>query len=227
MEDVRLGRFMSVDPLTAKFPWYSPYQFAGNDVIRHMDLDGAEPMLPPILGNSGWLVSPQIGLLSESEVVVRPVIEPKVEPRAVPEMQEHHIFPRQFKNNDVVRGARDEGLKFEGAENKLPVEKFNRSSGNGRHGNHPDYNKEVQRRINEFKKDNPNWTKEDALKFIRSQIKDLKQKIEANPDKKVNDLFKAIEPPTSTPRNDNTTVKPPVDPSKVAPPPPEPCDGCI
>ena len=41
--DPRLGRFLSVDPLTSKYPWYTPYQFAGNDVIRNIDLDGAEP----------------------------------------------------------------------------------------------------------------------------------------------------------------------------------------
>ena len=27
--DPRLGKFLSVDPLTKKYPWYTPYQFAG------------------------------------------------------------------------------------------------------------------------------------------------------------------------------------------------------
>jgi RHS repeat-associated protein len=27
--DTRLGRFLSVDPLTRKYPYYSPYQFSG------------------------------------------------------------------------------------------------------------------------------------------------------------------------------------------------------
>jgi RHS repeat-associated protein len=40
--DSRLGRFFSVDLKTADFPWYSPYQFAGNKPIRYIDLDGAE-----------------------------------------------------------------------------------------------------------------------------------------------------------------------------------------
>ena len=39
----RLGRFLSVDPLIIKYPFYSPYQFSGNDVIRCIDLDGGEP----------------------------------------------------------------------------------------------------------------------------------------------------------------------------------------
>lgn len=37
-----LGRFLSVDPLTAEYPWNSTYAFAENDVIRSIDLDGAE-----------------------------------------------------------------------------------------------------------------------------------------------------------------------------------------
>ena len=41
--DPRLGKFLSVDPLAVKYPFYSPYAFAGNDVIRCIDLDGAEP----------------------------------------------------------------------------------------------------------------------------------------------------------------------------------------
>ncbi|OJV51233.1 MAG: hypothetical protein BGO31_07930 [Bacteroidetes bacterium 43-16] len=40
--DTRLSRFLSVDPLTAHFPWYTPYQFAGNTPIQAIDLDGAE-----------------------------------------------------------------------------------------------------------------------------------------------------------------------------------------
>jgi hypothetical protein len=38
-----LGRFLSVDPLRESYPWYTPYQFAGNMPITSIDLDGAEP----------------------------------------------------------------------------------------------------------------------------------------------------------------------------------------
>jgi RHS repeat-associated protein len=40
--DPRLGRFLSVDPLTISYPWYTPYQFAGNKPIQFIDLDGLE-----------------------------------------------------------------------------------------------------------------------------------------------------------------------------------------
>jgi RHS repeat-associated protein len=41
--DPRLARFFAVDPLAYKYPWYTPYQFAGNCPIEAIDLDGAEP----------------------------------------------------------------------------------------------------------------------------------------------------------------------------------------
>jgi RHS repeat-associated protein len=40
--DTRIGKFLSVDPLSPKYPWYTPYQFAGNTPIQAADLDGLE-----------------------------------------------------------------------------------------------------------------------------------------------------------------------------------------
>jgi RHS repeat-associated protein len=40
--DTRLGRFLSVDPLTKEYPHYTPYSYAGNKPIKFIDLDGAE-----------------------------------------------------------------------------------------------------------------------------------------------------------------------------------------
>lgn len=38
----RLGRFLSVDPITKEYPELTPYQFASNTPIRAIDLDGLE-----------------------------------------------------------------------------------------------------------------------------------------------------------------------------------------
>ncbi|MBI9068704.1 MAG: hypothetical protein JEZ09_15515, partial [Salinivirgaceae bacterium] len=35
-----LCRFVSVDPLQFKYPYYTPYQYAGNKPISYIDLDG-------------------------------------------------------------------------------------------------------------------------------------------------------------------------------------------
>jgi RHS repeat-associated protein len=40
--DGRLGRFLSVDPITASYPMLTPYQFASNRPIDGSDLDGKE-----------------------------------------------------------------------------------------------------------------------------------------------------------------------------------------
>ena len=40
--DPRLGRFLSVDPITKNYPMLSPYQFASNTPIQAIDLDGLE-----------------------------------------------------------------------------------------------------------------------------------------------------------------------------------------
>ncbi|MEI7596700.1 MAG: RHS repeat-associated core domain-containing protein [Bacteroidota bacterium] len=37
-----IAKFLSVDPLTKDYPWYTPYQFAGNKPINSVDLDGLE-----------------------------------------------------------------------------------------------------------------------------------------------------------------------------------------
>jgi hypothetical protein len=41
--DARIGRFWSVDPLVAKYPHYSPYQFSGNRLTDMVELEGLEP----------------------------------------------------------------------------------------------------------------------------------------------------------------------------------------
>jgi len=43
--DSRIAKFLSVDPLTGSYPWYTPYQFAGNKQIWAIDMDGLEEWL--------------------------------------------------------------------------------------------------------------------------------------------------------------------------------------
>ncbi|HEY0679882.1 MAG TPA: polymorphic toxin-type HINT domain-containing protein [Chitinophagaceae bacterium] len=41
--DPRVARFMSVDPKAQSFSWLTPYQYAANNPIAFIDLEGAEP----------------------------------------------------------------------------------------------------------------------------------------------------------------------------------------
>jgi len=55
--DTRVARFLSLDPLFKSYPFYTPYQFAGNNPIKFIDLDGLERQIPqghtgvPLLDN--------------------------------------------------------------------------------------------------------------------------------------------------------------------------------
>ena len=42
IDDVRIGRFLSLDPLAAKYPYNSPYAFSENRVIDGVELEGLE-----------------------------------------------------------------------------------------------------------------------------------------------------------------------------------------
>jgi len=43
--DPRIGKFLSVDPLTKEYPHYTPYSYAGNKPIAFIDRDGEEESL--------------------------------------------------------------------------------------------------------------------------------------------------------------------------------------
>ena len=63
--DSRLGKFLSVDPLYKEYPWNSTYAFAENDVIRSIDLDGAEKKIVTI---RNWKNSDGVWISSKTEV---------------------------------------------------------------------------------------------------------------------------------------------------------------
>ncbi len=69
----RIGKFLSVDPLTKKYPELTPYQFASNSPIGAIDLDGLEvyainranpgivktgPLNLSLFPNSEWITGP-------------------------------------------------------------------------------------------------------------------------------------------------------------------------
>ncbi|HMG67752.1 MAG TPA: RHS repeat-associated core domain-containing protein, partial [Chitinophagaceae bacterium] len=51
--DPRLGRFLSVDPITNQYPFLTPYQFASNSPVAGSDLDGLE-FFPRFKQNDPW-----------------------------------------------------------------------------------------------------------------------------------------------------------------------------
>lgn len=57
-----IAKFLSVDPLAPEYPWYTPYQFAGNTPIWAIDLDGLEPSYTTKDGDTYSSISEQFGV---------------------------------------------------------------------------------------------------------------------------------------------------------------------
>ncbi len=73
--DPRLGRFLSEDPITKKYPELTPYQFASNRPIQGIDLDGLEVFLVTGSANAfagifGLEVSAGLGISHEGIALV-------------------------------------------------------------------------------------------------------------------------------------------------------------
>jgi len=68
--DPRIAKFLSVDPLFKEYPWYTPYQFAGNKPIWAIDMDGAEEYY----ASSGELIG-KYGTNTEIRIVYDKYIE--------------------------------------------------------------------------------------------------------------------------------------------------------
>ncbi|MDP3929425.1 MAG: RHS repeat-associated core domain-containing protein, partial [Bacteroidota bacterium] len=61
MYDSRLGRFLSVDPVSKEFCWNSPYIFADNCPISNVDFDGKFPLPVVYFLYEGALVAIELG----------------------------------------------------------------------------------------------------------------------------------------------------------------------
>ena len=90
--------------------------------------------------------------------------------------------------HDVVKAAREGGFKLEGKENKITVDKFSKATGEGQHGKHPRYTKQLEKKLDNFAKENPKASPEQSADFIKGEVSNAKNAIESNPNTKINDL---------------------------------------
>ncbi|MBL7722742.1 MAG: hypothetical protein JNK27_01270 [Chitinophagaceae bacterium] len=58
--DNQLGRFFCIDRLADEYTFYTPYQFAGNEVPNAIDLDGLEPMHPALVNSTSSYEAAQL-----------------------------------------------------------------------------------------------------------------------------------------------------------------------
>jgi RHS repeat-associated protein len=65
--DPRIGRFLSTDPFSIHFPYYSAYQYAGDKPVWATDLDGAEEFpLGSLLSTEELELAPLEGIIENS-----------------------------------------------------------------------------------------------------------------------------------------------------------------
>ena len=192
--DCLIPTFKSQDPLAEKYPWLSPYNHCANNPMRFVDPDGKQIFLTPnpLLGTTNPL------LISNNHPITTANRISNTTSKTPNPTEIHHIIPKSLKGNDIVKQAIKDGFKLDGKENKIGIEKFNRATNTGRHAKHPNYTKKVQRLLEKNAKDDT------PLNAVKETIKELKQKIENNPETKINDLFSKT--PIAAPV-DNTFIK--------------------
>jgi RHS repeat-associated protein len=102
--DPRLVKFLSIDPLTRQYPWYTPYQFAGNKTINSTDLDGLEENNSstylhrsfPILKNPGQKYTPPV--VPIRQVTVSAYNPTEYEKRRSAELQKQRQHRQNLEN---------------------------------------------------------------------------------------------------------------------------------
>ena len=100
----RLGRFLSQDPLSSFFPFYSPYQFAGNKPIWAIDLEGLQEH--KISAEEYYKYSPRIDMTDASGTRTNAAGHPRNGPWFWRKMLER--YPEYFSesNKATIRAGR-------------------------------------------------------------------------------------------------------------------------
>ena len=110
--DPRIGKFLSVDPISKNYPALTPYQFASNRPIDGIDKDGLEWQAPIInQGIASALKNPKIKEVIQNVIEVyrnlfktgppRPPTLPKSEPVPVP-------LPLQYPTKNPSQNPKDD-----------------------------------------------------------------------------------------------------------------------
>jgi len=89
-----IAKFLSVDPLTKSYPWYTPYQFAGNKPIWAIDLDGLEEYYST--------KGERIGAGDPDDKRKLLVLDKSTEKIIIQQMKENGAVAHTFKSNSVV-----------------------------------------------------------------------------------------------------------------------------
>jgi len=104
-------------------------------------------------------------------------------------IQAHHIIPVELiGKSKVVQEAIEKGFDFNGVVNGIGIKALKEG---GEHANHPAYTKNLMKKIENWAKDNPNYTGKEAKQFLESlsgKLKKVLKEKSVNGGVKVNNL---------------------------------------
>lgn len=137
MHDPRVGRFLSIDPLAAKYPHNSPYAFSENRVVDYIELEGLEGV-PNGFGvgrglfqrGSGSLLEERLELqrMRERDLLREPARPTRLPRQSTPEEFEEMFAHNRTMNEPVIRvmnsarvrsQVQDFETKYEGTRNEV------------------------------------------------------------------------------------------------------------
>jgi hypothetical protein len=113
--------------------------------------------------------------------------------------ERHHIIPKERADHPLVVAALKcaDKFYFNGEDNLITLEKYSKDTGQGRHGNHPDYNDWVQELLDQLRRNyiirygdgpfDPCISKDLIIELIDET---LRPAINEDPKEKINDLGK-------------------------------------
>ncbi|OFY83915.1 MAG: hypothetical protein A3F72_07920 [Bacteroidetes bacterium RIFCSPLOWO2_12_FULL_35_15] len=124
--DPRIGRFLSVDPLSNNFAYYTPYQYAGNKPIAYIDLDGLEDVTFYEKDNNQYMkivynaedVKKLIANNPKDPVILRVhyksgIVNQFKGPNVVNEKKVFNLFSKQLAKSIIVADAYHKAKKAE------------------------------------------------------------------------------------------------------------------
>ena len=154
MHDARVGRFFAIDPLTHKYPFYSPYQFSGNKVIQFVELEGLEE--GPSGSKSALNFTPDSGKLNLGGQSLYDIIN------------EIANMPLIKGNNVEVIGTKKEGYSGWSAEFSIwdPIDQSNTPKKTPSNTGSKNGTVKVESRVDRMKRlSKDKWTKEQVDAF--------------------------------------------------------------
>ncbi len=184
--DPRLGKFLSVDPITKSYPELTPYQFASNTPIGAIDLDGLEGLIATGVNGHGMVISPEMaqginktivttGFKSVfSEPLPRKFINNYAWGNGKPfvlnnkELTDLHVYKTGLHGGgekDVLKTSNFLSTIAIGETKALP-EGYSISGGAGLAGTLGRFTIELQGVVTKDKKDNQKWNFSGKMRFV-------------------------------------------------------------